>query len=264
MSEHPHPVPASPGAAVIPPAGADLSRRERKKLELRARVLEAAQALFDERGFGATRISEICERADVAEKTFFNHFPSKQHLLRSLATQAIEQLVSDIEAIRKEPGSTRDHLTFFFDEIARKAEERSPLHRELLTELIHAMHDGGRAPAEDAEANEDAESQHVRRIHQAFLELVCDGVEAGEISAHYDPESITETILGSFYSMMFNWAHRDGYPIAQRAAENARFLADAIAPASSTPLVAVATAAATGPASKANASKGDSDVQASR
>ena len=63
----------------------DLSRRERRKLEVRGRILKAAGDLFTQHGFQATKVAEICEQADIAQKTFFNHFPSKQHLLREIA-----------------------------------------------------------------------------------------------------------------------------------------------------------------------------------
>jgi AcrR family transcriptional regulator len=197
----------------------DLSRRERGKQRRRVRILVAASELFDRRGFRATKVSEICERADVAQKTFFNYFPSKQHLMRSLAEEAIERLLVDIEAIRKQPGSTRDHLGSFFAQIAENAEAGGPMHRELLTETIHAIHDAGDA---------DGESAQVRRLHEAFDALVRDGVEAGELTREHDPESLAELILGAFYSLMFNWAHRENYPIRKRAAASARLLADAI------------------------------------
>ena len=50
------------------------SRRERRKQEVRSRILEAANELFPIDGFQETRVDDICERADVAHKTFFNHF----------------------------------------------------------------------------------------------------------------------------------------------------------------------------------------------
>ena len=62
-----------------------LTRRERRKLELRGRILEAARELFAEQGFGETRVADVCERADIAQKTFFNYFPSKLDLLREIA-----------------------------------------------------------------------------------------------------------------------------------------------------------------------------------
>src|SRR5215469_830122 len=121
----------------------DLSRRARRKLEVRRRILEAAEALFDERGVAASRISEICERADVAEKTFFNHFASKQDLLRELAAEALGRLLADIEQVRKRPGTTRERLVAFFGCIADHAEEAGPRPRELWRERFQGAGGGG-------------------------------------------------------------------------------------------------------------------------
>ena len=67
------------------PEATDLGRRERRKLEVRARILEASVSLFQQQGIAATTVVEICGLADVAEKTFFNHFQSKGELLREIA-----------------------------------------------------------------------------------------------------------------------------------------------------------------------------------
>ena len=66
-----------------PSSGA--TRRERRKHELRERILEASRELFDAQGVATTTVAEICERADVAQKTFFNHFETKPQLLREIA-----------------------------------------------------------------------------------------------------------------------------------------------------------------------------------
>ena len=50
---------------------AALGRRERAKAEKRARILAAARALFEERGFERTSMSEVARAADVAEGTVF-------------------------------------------------------------------------------------------------------------------------------------------------------------------------------------------------
>ena len=47
---------------------AALGRRERAKAEKRARILAAAHALFEERGFERTSMSEVARAADVAEE----------------------------------------------------------------------------------------------------------------------------------------------------------------------------------------------------
>jgi AcrR family transcriptional regulator len=55
--------------------------RERRRQETRARIVDAAEELFAERGFDAVSVMEIARRAKVVEKTVFNHFPVKEGLV---------------------------------------------------------------------------------------------------------------------------------------------------------------------------------------
>jgi AcrR family transcriptional regulator len=197
------------------PAAPD--RRERRWGEVHARLLEAAAELFDERGVQATKVAEIADRADVAHKTFFNHFPTKDELVRELCEAALTQLLADIDAARRSPGPTADRLARFFEQIASNALEAGPMHRELLAELIHAGHGTGTEP------------DKARRLHDAFGALVRDGVAAGEVTRAHAPAVLTDMILGAFYALMFNWAQLDDYPIRRRARATARFLGDALA-----------------------------------
>ncbi len=195
-----------------------VTRRERRKLELRGRMVDSALELFEEQGYEATTVADICARADVATKTFFNYFPTKQHLIREIAHQSIEGFLVDIETVRSGSSSTRERLLQFFDMVTSAATEVGPKHREVLTEIIHAASSAGE------------KDKRARQLREAMAAIVGDGVAAGDVTTSYSPETLSELILGAFYALMFNWANLDDYPIQEQSRAMARLLADTIAP----------------------------------
>ena len=84
---------SSAGSAAGSPAGSrartapepepapEPGRRERRLIETRRNIIDAARTLFESEGFTATTVEMIAERADVAPRTFFRYFPTKETLL---------------------------------------------------------------------------------------------------------------------------------------------------------------------------------------
>src|SRR3954467_9925864 len=68
--------------------------RERKKQQTRLLIANTARALFAERGFDAVTVAEVARAADVAEKTVFNYFPTKEDLFYS-GMEAFEERLLD-------------------------------------------------------------------------------------------------------------------------------------------------------------------------
>jgi len=197
------------------PDAPELSRRERRKLEVRGRILEAAIALFDAHGYEATTVAEISDRADVAHKTFFNHFPAKQDVLQAIAEEAMNEQLAGIEELRKRPMATPARIERLFEWIADRAEEAGAMRPELVHEIIRFTH----AHGPEGEA---------RKLHDAFAGIVRDGLAQGDLTRAHDEETLVEMLLGAYYAVMLNWTNFEGYPLRERARAAGRFLARAM------------------------------------
>jgi AcrR family transcriptional regulator len=87
--------------------------RSRKGVQTRARLLEAAKAIFEENGFLEARISDIAERAGLSHGSFYHYFDSKEQIFREVAELLEERLAEPMYSIVMSPaeGSTaRDRL----------------------------------------------------------------------------------------------------------------------------------------------------------
>lgn len=95
----------------VKPRRYDAPRRRQQALQTRGAVLDAARALFAERGYAATSITAIADRAEVSPETVYAVFGTKRALLAQLLDAAIAggegaMPVMDqpwVEEIRREP-----------------------------------------------------------------------------------------------------------------------------------------------------------------
>lgn len=59
----------------------------------RASIIEAAISEFHARGFLATSMDAIAERAGVSKRTIYNHFKNKDELFRTISTEACRRVI---------------------------------------------------------------------------------------------------------------------------------------------------------------------------
>lgn len=85
-------------SAERPALAAAPGKRERNKLATRSALRDAANRLFDERGFRQTTVRDIAQAAGVTERTFFRYFASKQELVVDEALSWLPRVQQEIRA----------------------------------------------------------------------------------------------------------------------------------------------------------------------
>lgn len=73
-----------------------LGLRQRKKLERRQSIEAAALSRFERNGFDATTIDEIAAAADIAPRTFFSYFPTKEDVVLADYADRLERTTDEL------------------------------------------------------------------------------------------------------------------------------------------------------------------------
>ena len=87
-------------------------RRWKRRSEARpGELVEAALALFSQRGFAATRLEDVAARAGVSKGTVYLYFESKEQLFEAVLRQAVAPNLDRLEAlVRSFDGTTEELL----------------------------------------------------------------------------------------------------------------------------------------------------------
>jgi AcrR family transcriptional regulator len=160
--------------------------RERKKQRTREQIIEAAMRLFAERGYHATTIADIATAADVAPRTFFAYFPSKEAVVFHNVDRDLDSLAS---ALRDRlPGETAfDALRRWIDAMFDHwmAEEHEALLRKRLR-------------SED-EGLANFEGGIMARIQELLLEAIADDLEEPQDALR--PRLVTAAAIAALTSL---------------------------------------------------------------
>ena len=188
---------------------APLGRREKRKQEIRARIEEAAYQLFKDSGIEETSIEQICERADVARRTFYGYFPNKQALLGGLG---ISRLYSQSEPMLRELttnfDTTRGRLEAMIDYIEATFAGYQDIDRKLILNAPSAF---AHRPEEQKQLGDSSIS--------SFSRLIRAGREMGDVNTEFSPEILATIVVGTLNTLTMSWAIDDSYPIFAKLEE---------------------------------------------
>lgn len=169
----------------------ELTRRERKKEETKERIFKVAVTLFRDKGFEATTIDDITERADVAKGTFFNYFPRKEAVLGYLLEVRMTEAVENGEAILAARRPARDKLLALYADVGAGYEEDRELSWFILMESMQRAFT----------VSEDVHG----RWHGLTESVIQQGQATGELRTKVDPSRAERVLHSTFLGCLFMW-----------------------------------------------------------
>ena len=176
-----------------PPVPA-IGRRERRAAETRVRLFRCALKLISRRGLTSVTVEDITEAADVGKGTFFNYFPSKEHVLGVLAEIQLGK-VREAAAQAQRPGAS---IQSVLHRLARKlAEEpgRNPkLARALLSSFL------------SSDAVREILKRNLSVGRKTVGQVIAVGQRNGEIDSRQNPEKIALQFLQTVMGTVLFWS----------------------------------------------------------
>lgn len=168
-------------------------RRERRRAETRERLFRSALQLFAQRGFTATTISHITEAADVGKGTFFNYFPSKEHIFTALA----EIQLGNVQAALEDARRGEEPIGIVFRRLARSLSREPGRSPALFRSLVTAVAGN--------EAVREIFLGALQRGRQLISEIFFIGQQRREVRADREPLEMARIFQQTFFGTMVLW-----------------------------------------------------------
>ena len=163
-------------------------------LERKEQLLRAAEVLFTEKGYGATRISDICAAAGVAKGLFYWYFPTKESLFAELV-RTMRHSLRKAQAAAMDPAA--DAITRICQ--GTEASVRFMAEHQPYFALL------------DVERTDDSLAEVMKEgsdVYAADVQRLIRAAQADGSVADGDPAFFVVGVLGAVSS--FGHAHRSG------------------------------------------------------
>src|SRR5215470_597873 len=188
------------------------SRRERRSLELRERLFRSALDLFAQKGFAETTVEDITNAADVGKGTFFNYFPSKEHILLEFGELQLAKLKSAVASLRESDQEVRAFLLSLPGYMTEEPMRNPAIVRILLQGFLSGS--SIREPMLELQ----------RRVHAFHTEIMQIGQRRGEIRTDFPAEDLALIFRQSVFGTLLVWSLVGDASLAKRIESTFRVL----------------------------------------
>lgn len=170
------------------------TRREREQQFRRESIIEAAQGLFEKKGFEQTTVDEIAAVAELGKGTIYSYFKSKEEIYIAILEKRLDFLEKKMREAVANPESATDALYSLYDAFIEYHRERKgfidTLFVQVDEQILYRL--GGVVGGLKSKAS-------------VWMEIVGSmiqwGIERGEFCP-IDVEKISKTIVGMILGLI--------------------------------------------------------------
>ena len=170
------------------------TRRERRSSELRQRLFSAAIQLFARKGYSETTVEDITNTADVGKGTFFNYFPSKEHILAAFGQMQIAKVQAAADAAPDTPLPIRVFLQNLALDVISEPARNPAVVRALL-----------QANLSSEPVRNTMRDIHVRAT-SLLGQILAVGQQRGEIRKDLEANDMAQVLRQSLLGAMLIWS----------------------------------------------------------
>lgn len=166
------------------------SKRESGKAKRKAKLIDAAQKLFIEKGFDSASIDEVARKAGLTKRTLYQYFNSKEDLFFAVTLEGAKQLFLAYEQAMSGGSSALEKISLGNAAYLRFYTENTGMFRLM-----------NYAPANLQSSTASPHYQEIRKLDDKrmkyFMQLVAKGKSDGSINPKLDT---TKAVFFAFFS----------------------------------------------------------------
>jgi TetR/AcrR family transcriptional regulator, fatty acid metabolism regulator protein len=171
------------------------------------RILDAAVAVFAEKGFFVSRISDIADRADVADGTVYLYFRNKDEILATAINTAFDGFMKTARAELKRLATPTERLR----RLANLHLEALGANRNLAVVFQMELRQSTRFLSKFSH-------EHLVEYFKLVREAICEGKASGEFRDDLPDKIAANCFFGAIDEMVTSWVLSEKeYPLAHVA-----------------------------------------------
>lgn len=182
-----------------------MSKREERKNEIRRRIITACLHLMGQKHFQHITMKDVCEEADVARKTLYSYFASKEEMLDEVSRSVMfDTSINSFTDALSNHSDTIDRLNDAFASVSAPTDEFSE-HIDVFIQLIQNL-----------TIHISVNSKYLAALHEAVFQFFTSCLQNSDTKNGLDARVIADLTTNTMIGIILSWVNNQDYPAIDR------------------------------------------------